>query len=426
LAIYREQDAFVKDLFTKMSPRNGEISDERNRNMRRLEQIIMFETFHETALTADQDSLLKDLLRGPATPQPFEVQIQTPVEDLESIRSFDGNLKSGADQLELRIDRPVTIRYFMDRAPGFLANVDNKLGWGFFDSVFDMKKYVVDPKFRKPIFVAEAAHRLFARLGYKNPPSAAQLTSEINDRSGQPELWNYFSMADARVISLSQIEILNVATADEIHATWRRGSAYNDRWKPASAKLIDGSIVNNKWALQKYLAEKKVPDYLHQYYKLEQDAASGEVVLYEDIRNLPNQYLADNHQGENLISAYVATSIIDRMWQNSIEFKTVAKVEKWLVVAAHMVHQAVLDRNANNARNNPEYNVPWSKLPARNKKNDLEILRVAFEQRLRIKKDGLSDETITIIKEGFSRLGLRIQQNESFGLCDSVQGVTEK
>jgi hypothetical protein len=410
-AIYREQDAFMKKLLAEIDPKAVK-NDPGEVNLRRYENVYLFETGHETALTPDPESLLYDLLRKPATPQPFEVQMQAVIDNLEQIRSFDGNLRSGADQLRLNLERPTTINYFYDRAPGYLANVDNKLRWGFFDSVFKMRNYVVAERYRRPLFGAQAALRLFARLGYKNPPSVEELTRQMTTHSGQPELWNYFSTADTGVVRLSGLNMLNVTAGDEIHNTWRRNSLYADRWKPTNAKLIDGSTVNDEWSLQRYFEERGIPEYLRPFYRLDHDPVIQETVLYEDIRNLPNEILAPNHQGENLMSGAKAVSVVDRIWHKNLHFASLDSVERFLVAASQTVHQAVLDRNANGARNNPTYNQHWIGLPAQNKINDLDLVRIAFESRLKVPGKKLPAETVTIFQEGMARLYGKIKRGE--------------
>lgn len=413
IAIYREQEAFMNDLLAATNPKAPEVKGNAHAvAIRKLMNAYAFETFHETALTPDRDSLIYDLTRKPATRQPFEVQIQNPINDLEDIRSFDGNLRSGADQLALNLRRPTIVQYFLDRAPGFHANVDNKLRWGFFDSVFDQKKYVVDPQYRKPMFLAEAAHALFQYLGYENPPSLETLMAEMVDRSGQRELWNYFDMDDTGIVRLSGLNMLQVAAADEIHATWRRNTLHEERWKPTNAKLEDGSMVIDEYTLQRYLEEKKIPEYLHQFYRLDKNEITGEVVMWEDIRNLPNQYLAVNHQGENLMSGAKAVSVVDRIWHKELKFRNLDAAEAWIVQAAQMVHQGVLDRNANGARNNPEYNVHWLRLKPQFKVNDLELIRIAFEARQKVGRTKLDPETATMFSEGISRLYRKIRRGE--------------
>lgn len=418
IAIYREQDAFMKALLDETNPAAVAKEDSYERNLRKYERLIIFECFHETALTPDKESLIRDILRVPATPQPFEVQVQFPIHNLEDIRAFDGNLKSGADQLHLNMSQATTIRFFYDRAPGFLANVDNKVRWGFFDSSFDPQKYMPDLGYRTPVMLATAAIRLLKRLGYASPPSIETLVKQIIDHSGQPELWNYFSLKDLPVVRKSKLNPLYVAAADEIHAAWRRNSKYEERWKPTNAKLRDGTIVNDEWSKAQYLKELEVPEYLKAFYRLGKDPATGETILEEDIRNLPNKYLAKNHQGENLMSGAKAVIIVDRLWHKDLKFKSLDAVERWLVAAAQAVHQAVLDRNANGARNNPVYNVHWLLLPPENQINDLELVRIGVEAHMKHGTKKLSPETVTIFQEALSRLYRKIRRDEPIRSCE--------
>lgn len=210
----RLRQSFLEDLLEKTNPEDPDITLE-EKQIRVLERFIIFETVHETALSASRESLLNDLLRGPATRQPFEVQIQGEEYFKEKNRQFDGNLKSGADVLELGFANPTTIEYFFDRAPGFLSNVYNKLAWGFYESVFVERKDPDIVRYRTPERFADATISLFHKLGFPHEriPAKEVLIEEIMDRSGQPELYNYFALHEEEDLS------------EEIRAQLGRGSA---------------------------------------------------------------------------------------------------------------------------------------------------------------------------------------------------------
>lgn len=417
IEMYREQEKFVQDLLSKLTldPSLPEAEIETRKQV----IMIIFETFHETALTADADSILQDMLRLPATPQPFEVQAQVPIGNLEDIRTFDGNLKSGADQLSLNLNQPTTIRYFYDRAPGFLANVDNKLRWGFYDSVFKMGRYITKAKFRTPQRLAIAATRLFGLLGHPAPELKA-LTKQMTDHSGQQELWNYFGVRERGILKVSGLNALQLSVPNEIHDTWRRNSLYPDRWKPTNAKLLDGTIVRDERSMKLYFQEKGIPEYLHDHYQLGVDPYSGETILFEDLRNLGNEMLANNHQTENLMSGAKANAIVDRIWQYDLRFADLDDVERWLIAAVQAIHQAVLDRNANGSRNNPVYNQHWLLLPSVNQVNDLEVLRIAFEKRVleQTRTKQIPKERITMVTEGIMRLFRKIRTGQPMRTCN--------
>jgi hypothetical protein len=415
--IYREQEVFVKELLEKIALTPG-LSEEELETRKQI-RVLLFETFHETAMPPDRESILKDLQRLPATPQPFEVQVQTELSNLEDIRTFDGNLKSGADQLSLNLDMPTTIRFFYDRAPGFLANVDNKLRWGFYDSVFQMKRYITRAKFRTPRRLAIAVTRLFELLGHI-PPSMQDLTQQMTDRSGQQELWNYFGVRERGIFKVSGLNALNIAVPNEIHDNWRMISEYADRWKPTNAHLRDGTQVNSLQTTQEYFKEKGIPQYLQEFYRLGNDPVTQEVILFEDIRNLPNILLANNHRNENLMSSAKAVSIVDRIWQYLIVFPDLDSVERWLVAACQGVHQAVLDRNANGARYNPTYNQHWLLIPPQNQVNDLDLVRIAFEERMKIGKRSISDDQVLLLREGINRLYRKIRSGQPVRTCNAI------
>lgn len=417
IAIYRAQESFIDGLLGQLELALN-LSEE-ELETRKQARMLIFETLHETALTPDPESMLDDLLRKPATPQPFEVQTQVPISNLEDIRTFDGNLKSGADQLSLNLNQPTTIRYFYDRAPGFLANVDNKLRWGFFDSVFKMQKYITRAKFRTPRRLAIAATRLFEILGHPAPPME-ELVSQMTDHSGQQELWNYYGVRERGVLKVSGLNALNLSVPAEIQDNWRMNSLYNERWKPTNARLQDGTIVYDESSRNAYFKEKGIPEYLQEFYRLDVDPISGEVILYEDLRNLPNALLANNHQNENLMSGAKAVGIVDRIWQYRIHFQDLDSVERWLVSACQGVHQAVLDRNANGARNNPIYNQHWLLMPPNNQVNDLDLIRIAFEQRIKVGAESISSEQALLIREGISRLYRKLRTGQPLRTCNAI------
>lgn len=64
-ASLRKRQRFVDELMKATAPNTGNSEEDQ---LHVLERIIIFETLHETALTATSESLLKDLNRLPHTP----------------------------------------------------------------------------------------------------------------------------------------------------------------------------------------------------------------------------------------------------------------------------------------------------------------------------------------------------------------------
>ncbi|OQW46434.1 MAG: hypothetical protein A4S09_05540 [Proteobacteria bacterium SG_bin7] len=147
------------------------------------------------------------------------------------------------------------------------------------------------------------------------------------------------------------------------------------------------------------------------------------VILLEDYRNIPFEYLAPNHRDEIIMSGAKAVSAIDRIWHKNLLFRSPAEVERWLMGAAQRVHQGVLDRNANGARNNPVYNVHWLRLPPRNQLNDLEVVKIAFEARLKADPDSLDSNLIVMIREGFIGLRKKIKNGSVKPMSNSCSGL---
>ncbi|MES2199785.1 MAG: hypothetical protein V4489_06420 [Chlamydiota bacterium] len=211
----KTRQSFLEDLLKKTDPNALGLTEE-HKQVRQLERFIIFETFHETALSGTKESLLNDLTRGPATHQPFEVQVQGTEYFKELNRRFDGNLKSGADALEMSFSKPTKIQYFFDRAPGFLNNIYNKLAFGFYDSVFEERNIEENSKYRTPEYLAQAAINIFRYLKCPEEqiPPMSVLIDGINDRSGQPELYNYFALRkedDQSAVGKSLIEKIDNA-----------------------------------------------------------------------------------------------------------------------------------------------------------------------------------------------------------------------
>jgi hypothetical protein len=188
-----DRSAFVKKLLDKTNFELPNLTED-EREIRYLERLIIFETFHETALSATRESMLNDLTRHSDKAQPFEIMTQNLEYITEKNRIPDGNLISGANILPLIISEPTHIKYFFYRSTGFLSGVYNKMNWGFYDSVFSER---LDPKIlrsRTPENLAKAALNLFKILDFpeNQTPSEETLINKINDFSSVPELFSYF------------------------------------------------------------------------------------------------------------------------------------------------------------------------------------------------------------------------------------------
>jgi len=207
-------------------------------------------------------------------------------------------------------------------------------------------------------------------------------------------------------------EVMDAMTGQSIHANWQQHSGYTERWKPTNAKLLDGTPVTTDATLQTYFAERVIPAALQRYFEIRSVRGSASPVLYEDLQNLPDSYLAQNHQEENLKSGAKALDIINRIWEHHLKFKTEDDVERWLTSASQDIHKAVLERSANGAKNNPIYNQHWLNLPPVNKANDLALLRIAFETRSRLSPDGMEESQQRLISAAIDRLSNKIIHGE--------------
>lgn len=117
--------------------------------------IIIFEIFHETAFEPSIQAIKRCILREPSIPEPFEIMklkdSKGGTNDIEKVRTATGNLLSGSKMFD--IHKSVEIHYFYDRALSLLANVYNKLNYGFYDP-YDKP----DIDFIDPIHICELIH----------------------------------------------------------------------------------------------------------------------------------------------------------------------------------------------------------------------------------------------------------------------------
>lgn len=221
LAFYKEMDDFISNTIIPNIKALPKGSSAEAVAVRRLVRVIIFEIVHETALTAERESLINDLLRGPNTPQPFEHMMLKPIsydaESIESLRTATGNIQSGASALGPKSNgEPVLIRYFHDRALSLLANVYNKLNYGFFDDPEQPSNFVAPVEARKADFMVQAAQAIFEFLGYKEVPSAEILKNMILSKEGAPEKFVYKRLQQHERIEEREPTTTEPLTADEV------------------------------------------------------------------------------------------------------------------------------------------------------------------------------------------------------------------
>ncbi|MCB0394141.1 MAG: hypothetical protein KDD25_06260, partial [Bdellovibrionales bacterium] len=220
----KKRDQFIKALLARSAPGNHSLveeADDLESALRKIERTTIFETFHETALPATREALLNDLLRYKPVRQPFERQVQNE-RGIEFIRTFDGNVESGADKLDLDISQPTKIRYYWDRAPSFIANVLNKLAWGFHGSVFEDRKDPKKSKYWTAENMAIVIDDLLDYLGFKNGdyglkrPSPEELRISAENKNGQPELYNYYALRPEEDMSDRGKQLISRSVGQEL------------------------------------------------------------------------------------------------------------------------------------------------------------------------------------------------------------------
>lgn len=217
LSFYREMDEFIVGKIVPNIVKLPKGSPREEIAQRRMVRMIFFEILHESALTAEPEIIIEDLLR-PSGPQPFE-HMMTEVkkhdkESIEQLRTPTGNLKSGISLIGKNTNETVTVRYFFDRAIALLGNVYNKLNFGFYDDPDSPSEFVVPLGYRKVENIVSAAKQIFNILGVKEFPSDTELMALASTKEGSKEKFVY------KGISMDDAEIFQYATepisADEV------------------------------------------------------------------------------------------------------------------------------------------------------------------------------------------------------------------
>jgi hypothetical protein len=194
IALYRSMDNFIENTLMPHLAKIPLKNDREKYAKRAMLRVIVFEILHESALPAQREAIIDDLLRRPGITQPFEVMLErAPPENFnqEALRTDTGNLRSGSRAFRDREGQTTNIHFIHDRALALLANVYNKLTHGFFDEATDPKNYVVPAEYRTPQRILEAAKELFRILDFKGYPDDGTLLGWITAKAGSPEKFTY-------------------------------------------------------------------------------------------------------------------------------------------------------------------------------------------------------------------------------------------
>ncbi len=217
IEFYKEMDAFLVDKIVPNIVKLPKGSPREEIAIRRMMRMIIFEILHETALTAEKEVIIADLLR-PSGPQPFEHMMEKvekhDKESIENLRTPTGNIKSGVSLVKTNSSETITIRYFFDRAIALLGNVYNKINFGFYDDPDSPSEFVVPLGYRKAEHIVAAAKKIFEILEVKDYPSDEELMRLATTKEGSEEKFVY------KGISMDDPEIFQYATepisADEV------------------------------------------------------------------------------------------------------------------------------------------------------------------------------------------------------------------
>lgn len=223
IAFYKEMDDFVEQKIIPNIKALPKGADPEEVALRRVARVIIFEIVHETALAVDRETLFDDLLRD-SGPQPFEYMGQgkgTHVGDrsdnVEAIRTATGNLESGSSVVSRDGNAPINIRYFHDRALALLANIYNKLNYGFYDDPEDPNPFVAPTEARKADFLVKAAkYILVTILEAKDIPSDEDLKKLVLSMEGSPEKFAYKRLRDHEGVKQQGQNATDPLSKDEV------------------------------------------------------------------------------------------------------------------------------------------------------------------------------------------------------------------
>lgn len=179
------------------------------------------------------------------------------------------------------------------------------------------------------------------------------------------------------------------ALGDKIHGSWQAGAKASGKTERFKVLKVDGNMLKTQKELDEYLAKNKIPQEYRNRYKL-MDDGKGNIVVHEDILNVPNRYLAPNNQFENTASAYGAVMFVDR-W---VAAGGVIDAN-FMRAASNFVHEQWMARNAWAKDSSPELFKPFDELTAVEAKKDTDIVVDALRTYQEQAKLAASAETLS-------------------------------
>ncbi len=198
ISYYQETDNFIQSKIMPNIQKLPKTSSEQEIAIRRIIRLLFFEILHESAVAADAESILNDLIRDGSQKTPYELMLKQniSVDEIENLRTATGNVQSGATVLssENYNNSNLHIKYYFDRDLGLLANVYNKLNFGYYDEPDAVNPLIVPEAYRDANSIALAAQSIFKILGASQIPSLNYFKELALSTSGKPELFNYKSL----------------------------------------------------------------------------------------------------------------------------------------------------------------------------------------------------------------------------------------
>jgi hypothetical protein len=190
---YKEMDDFIAHNIMPHIALSQTIENDEITAIKKLTGLIIFEILHESALTAEPEVILDEILRA-SQKQPFEHMVEkakpSAHDNIENLRTPTGNIKSGISTLENN-QETVTIRFFFDRALSLLSNVYNKLNFGFYDDPENPIDEISPVEYRKAEHILAATKNVLSILGCTDIPTDEDLLELISSRKGSEEKFIY-------------------------------------------------------------------------------------------------------------------------------------------------------------------------------------------------------------------------------------------
>lgn len=190
---FKEMDKYISSVLIPNLQKLPKGASEEEVALRKITRLLIFEILHESAVVASSEAILKDLVRSSKEKTPFEVMSFSKVENIESLRTATGNVQSGAQKIaEMNPEnKTAQVHYYWERDLGLLANVYNKINFGYYDEPEKISDMIVPSKFRKAEHLVAAVKNIFSFMKEECSLTHEELIDLVLSKEGKPELFSY-------------------------------------------------------------------------------------------------------------------------------------------------------------------------------------------------------------------------------------------